>query len=68
MGFDDIGVSENYAPPLTTMRQPRQQIGRIATETLINILEGSMATADPVRVVLQSELIVRESTSSPRLT
>ena len=63
MGFDDIGISENYAPPLTTMRQPRQQIGRIATETLINILEGSMASADPVRVVLQSELIVRESTA-----
>jgi LacI family repressor for deo operon, udp, cdd, tsx, nupC, and nupG len=63
MGFDDISISENYAPPLTTMRQPREQIGRIATETLINILEGSMASHDPVRVVLQSELIVRDSTA-----
>ena len=64
MGFDDITVSQNYAPPLTTMRQPREQIGRIAAETLINILEGNMASPDPVRVTLQSELIVRGSTAA----
>ena len=48
------------------MRQPREQIGRIATETLINILEGNRTSPDPVRVVLQSDLVVRESTA--RLT
>jgi len=63
MGFDDISVSQNYSPPLTTMRQPREQIGRIATETLVNILEGNRASSDPVRVVLRSELVVRESTA-----
>ena len=66
MGFDDISVSQNYAPALTTMRQPREQIGRIATETLVNILEGNRTGSDPVRIVLKSELIVRESTA--RLT
>ena len=50
IGFDDIGISENYVPALTTMRQPREKIGRIATETLINILEGNVASSDPVRV------------------
>ena len=63
IGFDDIGVAENYVPPLTTMRQPREQIGRIATETLINILERKVISAEPVRVVLRSELVVRESTA-----
>lgn len=63
IGFDDIGVAQNYAPALTTMRQPREQIGRIATETLINILEGNRTSLDPVRVVLRSELMVRESTA-----
>ncbi|HVY51602.1 MAG TPA: LacI family DNA-binding transcriptional regulator [Devosia sp.] len=63
IGFDDISVSQNYAPALTTMRQPREEIGRIATETLINILEGTRAPTDPVRVVLKSELVVRESTA-----
>lgn len=63
MGFDDISVSQNYAPALTTMRQPREEIGRIATETLVNILEDTRTTRYPVRVVLKSELIVRESTA-----
>ena len=65
MGFDDISVSQNYAPALSTMRQPREQIGRIAAETLVNILEGSRTNTDPVRVVLKSELVVRESTAPP---
>jgi LacI family repressor for deo operon, udp, cdd, tsx, nupC, and nupG len=63
MGFDDINVSSHYAPPLTTMRQPREQIGRIATETLVNILEGNVESANPVRVVLKSELVIRQSTA-----
>jgi LacI family repressor for deo operon, udp, cdd, tsx, nupC, and nupG len=66
MGFDDISVSQNYAPALSTMRQPREQIGRIATETLVNILEGTRTNPDPVRVVLRSELVVRESTAPLR--
>src|SRR5690606_25394980 len=37
VGFDDITISEHYVPPLTTMRQPREKIGRMATETLVNI-------------------------------
>ena len=66
LGFDDISISEHYAPALTTMRQPREKIGRIAAETLINILEGNVVSSDPVRVLLRSELIVRESTAPPR--
>lgn len=65
MGFDDISISQNYVPALTTMRLPREEIGRTATETLINILEGNRPTPDPVRVVLKSELVVRESTAPP---
>jgi LacI family repressor for deo operon, udp, cdd, tsx, nupC, and nupG len=68
IGFDDISISEHYTPALTTMRQPRQKIGRIATETLVNILEGNVASSDPVRVLLQSELVLRESTAAPRST
>ncbi len=66
VGFDDITISEHYVPPLTTMRQPREKIGRMATETLVNILEGNVVSSDPVRVILQSELVVRESTAPPR--
>jgi LacI family repressor for deo operon, udp, cdd, tsx, nupC, and nupG len=65
IGFDDIGVAANYAPALTTMRQPREEMGRIATETLLNIVTGNVASPEPVRIVLRSELIVRESTARP---
>jgi LacI family transcriptional regulator, repressor for deo operon, udp, cdd, tsx, nupC, and nupG len=62
IGFDDIYVAQNYFPALTTMRQPRDEIGRIAAEMLINILEGTASSADPVHVVMKSELVIRAST------
>ncbi|MEO6012706.1 MAG: LacI family DNA-binding transcriptional regulator [Devosia sp.] len=61
IGFDDSTVAASFVPALTTMRQPREEIGRIAAETLINILEGKRS-AEPIRVVLESTLVVREST------
>jgi LacI family repressor for deo operon, udp, cdd, tsx, nupC, and nupG len=64
IGFDDIAVAANYAPALTTMRQPREEIGRRATETLIDILDGDRVDRGPVRIVLTSELVVRESTAA----
>jgi DNA-binding LacI/PurR family transcriptional regulator len=48
------------------MSQPREQIGRIATETLLDILERGRSVA-PVRVVLSSDLVVRESTAPLRV-
>lgn len=63
IGFDDITVARNYAPALSTMRQPREELGKVATETLINILEGNAAPDGPVHVVLPSELVVRDSTA-----
>jgi LacI family repressor for deo operon, udp, cdd, tsx, nupC, and nupG len=61
IGFDDIAVAAHCWPPLTTMRQPRDQIGRRATETLIDMLESDRSERRPVRVVLKSELVVRKS-------
>jgi LacI family repressor for deo operon, udp, cdd, tsx, nupC, and nupG len=63
IGFDDIAVARHCAPPLTTMRQPREQIGRVATEALIDILDGASFERDPLRVVLSCELVVRSSTA-----
>jgi LacI family repressor for deo operon, udp, cdd, tsx, nupC, and nupG len=63
VGFDDISISRNYAPALTTMSQPRHEIGRIATEALIAILEGKHTASGPIRVVLKSELVIRDSTA-----
>lgn len=63
VGFDDIAVSRHFAPPLTTMRQPREEMGAIATDALIDIIEGTAGTGRPVSVVLTAELVVRSSTA-----
>ena len=63
VGFDDLTISSVVYPPLTTIRQPKERMGRMATEILLNILHGS--AAETSRRV-QGELIVRESTAPPR--
>ena len=62
VGFDDIAVARFFDPPLTTMHQPRDEIGCMATRTLIDIIEGAIPDAAPVHVVLKADLIVRQST------
>lgn len=65
VGFDDIEVASYLAAPLTTVRMPRREIGRRATQMLIRIVEAAGA-ASPERVVLETELVVRASTAPPR--
>jgi LacI family transcriptional regulator, repressor for deo operon, udp, cdd, tsx, nupC, and nupG len=63
VGFDDVAVSAHFWPPLTTMRQPREALGRLATEELIDLIEGKPRSSIPQHTVLSSELIVRGSTT-----
>lgn len=65
VGFDDLAVAPHYVPPLTTMRQPREALGRMAAEALIDVVEEPEALLAPLRIVLRSELVVRESTARP---
>jgi len=62
IGFDDLAIASYTIPPLTTVRQPKHDMGRMATEILLNLLAGS--TSETSRSV-QGELIVRESTAPP---
>ena len=58
-GFDDIEIAEFLRPALTTVRQPIENIGRVAAETLIKILNENVNK--PVHRLLNVELIPRES-------
>ncbi len=60
VGFDDLFVAQFTDPPLTTVRQPKAQMGRLAMETLFELLEGAQA-AQLLRV--PGELILRQSTA-----
>ncbi len=61
VGFDDVPMAQWVSPPLTTMRQPLDEMATLATRTL---LEGdSMGIQN--RVELATTLVVRASTQPP---
>jgi LacI family transcriptional regulator len=57
-GFDDVPVARHMHPPLTTVRQPMQELGAKAFDLLYSRISTSAAKPD---VVLPVQLIVRES-------
>jgi len=63
VGFDDLYISRYLEPPLTTVRQPMRQMGRMAMETLLHIFDGPHSTHN-LRV--EGQLIVRQSTARPK--
>ena len=65
VGFDDIEFAQYVEPPLTTIHQPRREIGRAAMTGMIARLNG--ADEPPRPIVLGHELVVRRSTAAPRL-
>ncbi len=60
IGNDDIYYAQIYPVPLTTIRAPQKEIGRRAAEILIQNIEAP-ALLPVQRVVLETELIIRES-------
>jgi len=61
VSFDDIPAAARHRPALSTVRQPIQQMGSIAAQTIIDQLE-SVDTDIPRRIILPTELVVRETT------
>ncbi len=63
IGFDDVPESRTFRPKLTTVRQPLQEMGRVATRILVQMIEKSSSA--PNQIALPTELIIRESTAPP---
>jgi DNA-binding LacI/PurR family transcriptional regulator len=59
VGFDDLQTAMNLQPALTTVRQPLRQKGEIATNILLDTIEGKIQT--PQHVLLPSTLVIRQS-------
>jgi LacI family transcriptional regulator len=59
-GFDDIDLSRATRPALTTVRQPLQEMGRIAVTQLMRVLDGHRPEA--LHLELSTTLVVRDST------
>ena len=60
VGFDNISISEMMNPSITTIKQPVAQLGALAAEMVIRMIEDK---DEPLRsTYLGTELIIREST------
>ncbi len=59
VGFDDIPLAAMLAPPLTTVRVDKYELGQQAISRLLDMLDSSGASFPPV--YLDVELVIRES-------
>jgi LacI family transcriptional regulator len=59
-GFDDIDLAQATTPRLTTVRQPLQEMGRMAVSLMTRLLDRHRL--DALHIELATELVVRDST------
>ena len=70
VGYDDSALMNCTEPPLTTVRQPIEPMGRMVIELLVGQIAGSSVPHD--ELLFEPELVVRGSTgpapsADPRL-
>jgi len=63
VGYDNTDVAASHRLALTTVDQPRHDMGRMAAELILAKIDQDRATA--THVVLSPKLVVRKSTSPP---
>ncbi len=59
IGFDDIDMAPYTMPQLTTIRQPRFELGRMAMHMMLALLNGQK----PENQIVPAELVVRQTTA-----
>jgi DNA-binding LacI/PurR family transcriptional regulator len=65
VGFDDSAYATVVQPPLTTVRQPLNEMGVTAVDLLVRLMREE--TVDTLHLESFTRLIVRETTARPRL-
>jgi LacI family transcriptional regulator len=63
VGFDDSELARVVTPALTTVRQPLEEMGRMAVSLLTRLIDGQRV--ETLRVELATRLVVRHSTAPP---
>lgn len=64
VGFDDVPQATQVHPPLTTVRQPLEQMGRAAAQLLLELIQEPDRL--PPRIELPTELAIRATTQKPK--
>jgi LacI family transcriptional regulator len=65
VGFDDVQSAAFQNPALTTVRQPLRTMGMLAAQTVLQQIGDSELTVPAQQIVVEPELVVRESTCPP---
>jgi LacI family transcriptional regulator len=63
IGFDDIPTAQYLRPPLTTLRQPIDEVGECVVNMLVRLIQGQELAER--KVLLAPTLVVRESSGGP---
>jgi LacI family transcriptional regulator, repressor for deo operon, udp, cdd, tsx, nupC, and nupG len=65
-GFDNIQYAKYWDPPLTTIAQPAEEIGTVAMDLLLRIIDGE--DLSNLEVLLPTQFMIRQSTAkAPRI-
>ncbi|CAG4904397.1 LacI family DNA-binding transcriptional regulator [Paraburkholderia gardini] len=66
VGFDDLPTSSYMTPPLTTVRQPTYEIGRLAAQGIVQMIRRQPVTLSPVSLTLMTRETTRRIVPSSR--
>ena len=66
VGFDDLEEAHSFWPPLTTIRQDFDEVGRHAVQRLLGKVHGEPGQEKHAKIMVPTRLVVRESTAAPR--
>jgi DNA-binding LacI/PurR family transcriptional regulator len=64
VGFDDVAEAGFFTPPLTSIRQDFAEMGRRSVELLLRRIDGAATGIE--HIMLEPELVLRDSTAQPR--
>ena len=65
VGFDDIDIAAFTIPPLTTISQSGVEMGRLATDLVLDMIERAEPGSETADIVVGPTLVVRQSTAPP---
>ena len=65
VGYDDLRTAQWVSPPLTTVRQPLNEMAQQATRLVLALALREGTAVGSQRIQLETDLVIRESTAPP---
>ena len=63
VGFDDIDIARFTIPPLTTINQDGEEMGRLAANLILEMISDDRPSPEVEDVIFEPKLVVRQSTA-----